>query len=117
MSNISKALTSDLGRIYVNAMERLNPPPTIHEPDANELLTEEIVNLVPRSMPFEYHQAKFQKETMKRVENSISDDLVDRLWEKMYHKKVIEICGYCGSGNAFDNSTCCRCGSPPTWLK
>ena len=42
----------------------------------------------------------------------ISDDLVNRLWDKLYNKKPIVFCTYCNSGNVFDNPTCVQCGAP-----
>lgn len=45
--------------------------------------------------------------------NVIDDGLIERIWEKMYHKKVILTCKWCGAANAFDNPTCVQCGGPP----
>ena len=42
----------------------------------------------------------------------VSDDLVNRLWEKLYNKKPIVFCVYCNSGNVFDNPACVQCGAP-----
>jgi len=42
----------------------------------------------------------------------VTDDLVDRLWEKMTGRPVIVPCPYCYSHNAVANPTCVQCGGP-----
>lgn len=43
----------------------------------------------------------------------LSDKMIDKIFEKLYTKKVIITCRWCGSANAFDNTNCVYCGGPP----
>ena len=42
----------------------------------------------------------------------VSDDWIDRIWQKMYEKPVIVRCSHCNSHNVITNPTCIQCGAP-----
>ena len=42
----------------------------------------------------------------------LSDDLIDKMWEKMYSRPVIVRCSHCNSHNTISNPTCIQCGAP-----
>ena len=44
--------------------------------------------------------------------DDVSNDLVEKLWKKMYEKPVIVRCGHCNSHNIITNPTCIQCGAP-----
>lgn len=43
---------------------------------------------------------------------TVSDELVDKLWEKMYQQPVLVRCPHCDSANVITNPTCIQCGAP-----
>lgn len=43
---------------------------------------------------------------------NMSEDLIDKLWEKMYSRPVIVRCNHCNSHNVISNPTCVQCGAP-----
>lgn len=43
---------------------------------------------------------------------NMSEDLIDKLWKKMYERPVIVRCGSCNSHNVITNPTCVQCGAP-----
>ena len=42
----------------------------------------------------------------------ITDDLVQQLWQKMYHQPVIVRCSHCNSHNVISSPACIQCGAP-----
>lgn len=42
----------------------------------------------------------------------ITDDLVERLWKRLYEKKPIVFCAHCNSTMLFDDPVCGQCGAP-----
>lgn len=58
------------------------------------------------SYPYRYKDNRYNEDIM-------DEDFINLVWEKMYKKKVVEFCKWCGAANAFDNPTCVQCGGPP----
>lgn len=42
----------------------------------------------------------------------VSDEWIDKIWEKMYSRPVIVRCSHCNSHNVISNPTCIQCGAP-----
>ena len=42
----------------------------------------------------------------------LTEDIVTRLWEKLYNRPAIVPCKHCASHNAVTNPVCVQCGAP-----
>ena len=48
------------------------------------------------------------------VDFAPSDELIEKLWDKMYSMPAIIPCQWCGCHNAYTNPACVQCGGPMT---